>query len=1097
LTTNAGGTTKIAGGIVRTIGPAGQTYNDAVELTGAVRFRSELAGPITLEQTLDGAYPAEFIAGEGAVLFKGAVGSVTPLAGLKITSAASTTGQSTLALDGSTKTASPHGLWLGAGVSNVSFPNGGTIKNFTGNGIYAPDEGASPAVRSTFAFGADGWLVGNFLAPTPTPTEPDWVASGGNPDAFIRTSDLYGWNAFLAPSQFLGNWVADKVTSLSFDLRVQASDAVNYASVVLTNGTISISQFGPYPQPNNTWVSYTLDVTSPTGWFYTNDGETPGAPVSAADFAAVLSNVTALRIDADWDGTLPNPEDLEDLDNVVLLASVPNDNLTFTGLTIEGNGEDGVFLDTATNVVISEATICNNGGRGVAVTDGEDIAIRFSVIENNAFDGVLFTRSTGTIEGNEVIANGEDGIHVVGDSEPPLVGGQVEVLGNIIRDNVDDGVHFESGRFTGEDFEEGGSPFSYVSGNTIERNGNNGVELQDAFGVVVGGPSVAVDGTVGIPSDINFINLNGNAGVYATGETLAFVIDNEIDSNALYGVENDGAEDLVVGYPVVGLENTIRRNGIAGVYSHGESRRALFFNNDISENPIGLMLTSASATLGMVVGGPTDFPGEENIEFGNRIYNNGEGLRATGDFDRVAVVGNLFEGNLTGATLASARGLGFGIAMDEGEDQVYGNIVRSNNEGLRASGDLTDTVVAGNEFLGNTKVGIALQSAKNLTVGGFGEDSPNLISGSPVGLSASGTMVGTEVVFNEFSDNVIGIALSKATGMVVGGNTIDKSAKYGISVTGNNADTLIVENTVTNTAGQPGYEHGIYLNGARNVDVIDNTVSESKGAGIYVTGNTSGTVVQGNYLDGNRFGIALINAQNAVLGGSGEDEGNTIVGGGSSITGDYRDGIYASGNLTGSSITGTDITNASTGVLLESAQGLLVTDTTVTDSQRFGLFARGDNLGTTFTNSTITGTGGVPSTEHGIALYDAQNLTITDTDVSDSLGAGLYVTGNTSGTVVRNNDFDGNRFGIAFVNATNAVIGGNLPGEDNRIVGGGDPLLGEYRDGIYATGVNTGSSIRQTKIENCWTGINLESATGFTVTDASVLKATGFGIYAK
>jgi len=64
-------------------------------------------------------------------------------------------------------------------------------------------------------------------------------------------------------------------------------------------------------------------------------------------------------------------------------------------------------------------------------------------------------------------------------------------------------------------------------------------------------------------------------------------------------------------------------------------------------------------------------------------------------------------------------------------------------------------------------------------------------------------------------------------------------------------------------------------------------------------------------------------------------------------------------------------------------------------------------------------------------------------------------------------------------------------------VGGGDPGAGEYRDGIYAAGVNTGSSITQTKIESCWTGINLESATGFTVTDASVLKATGFGIYAK
>jgi nitrous oxidase accessory protein NosD len=98
---------------------------------------------------------------------------------------------------------------------------------------------------------------------------------------------------------------------------------------------------------------------------------------------------------------------------------------------------------------------------------------------------------------------------------------------------------------------------------------------------------------------------------------------------------------------------------------------------------------------------------------------------------------------------------------------------------------------------------------------------------------------------------------------------------------------------------------------------------------------------------------------------------------------------------------------------------------------------------------------------------------------------------------VQNNDFDGNRFGIVLVNATNAKIGGDAPGEDNRIVGGGDPLLGEYRDGIYAAGTNTGSSITQTSITGCWTGVNLESATGLTVADTDVDKSTGFGLYAK
>jgi parallel beta-helix repeat protein len=109
----------------------------------------------------------------------------------------------------------------------------------------------------------------------------------------------------------------------------------------------------------------------------------------------------------------------------------------------------------------------------------------------------------------------------------------------------------------------------------------------------------------------------------------------------------------------------------------------------------------------------------------------------------------------------------------------------------------------------------------------------------------------------------------------------------------------------------------------------------------------------------------------------------------------------------------------------------------------------------------------------------------------------LYVTGVTTGTVVENNRFDGNRFGIALVNATNAVIGGVGEDESNVIIGGGDPLVSDYRDGIYAAGTNTGSSITQTKIEGTWTGINLVGSTGLTITDATVEKASGFGVYAQ
>jgi parallel beta-helix repeat protein len=677
-------------------------------------------------------------------------------------------------------------------------------------------------------------------------------------------------------------------------------------------------------------------------------------------------------------------------------------------------------------------------------------------------------------------------VYINGESSPfsgPFGEDHFEVLGNIIRNNGDDGVDIRDGNFFGEDRDdESGS--SRVAGNTIERNDDDGVALTYVNGVVVGGE---------FPSDINFINLNGNAGVYATGYTNAQVIGNEIDSNVNYGVEIDNGEDLIVGDVGDEAVNTIRRNGIAGVYAYGETNGTQVYNNEISENPIGVMITSA---IFLQVGGPNSV-GEE---YGNHIFDNGEGVRATGFSYGTAVQGNLIEENLTGATLASVQGLTFGYgevpvkALPEGS---FGNTVIFNNEGLRGSGDLTDTNVAGNEFIDNTKVGIALQSAKNLTVGGFGEDLPNFISGSPVGLSASGTMSNTLVAFNEFSENTIGISLSKATGMTVGGNTIDASLKAGISVTGNNADTLIIENTITSTGDGPYAGNGIYLSNARNVDVIGNSVDGSSLAGLYATGNTSGTVVQGNLFTDNRIGMFLENATNAVFGGLGEDEGNTIIGGGDPDMGEFSDGILVTGDSAGSSVTGTDIFDTHTGVILRDAQGIEITGTLIDGATFFGLNATGDLTGSKFHGNAIVGTTGIGGgLGHGMYLDNAKNLQVYDNLGEDSFGSGIYVTGVTTGTTVTNNLFDGNRVGISLVNATNAVFGGLGEDEGNVVIGGSDAANAVYRDGIHVIGTSTGSIVKDTDVSDVTTGLTLENATDFLGADNTITGAEFLGVNA-
>jgi len=188
-----------------------------------------------------------------------------------------------------------------------------------------------------------------------------------------------------------------------------------------------------------------------------------------------------------------------------------------------------------------------------------------------------------------------------------------------------------------------------------------------------------------------------------------------------------------------------------------------------------------------------------------------------------------------------------------------------------------------------------------------------------------------------------------------------------------------------------------------------------------VTGNTAGTSVENNVFDGNRVGISLMNATNAVIGGLGEDEGNLVIGGSDAANGIYRDGISVLGTSTGSSIKGTEILDVTTGATLENATGVVVENNTITGAEFLGVNASGTLTGSEFKDNTVSGTGGLGALGHGIYLANGAGLSITANLVENSTGGGLYVTGGTTGTTVYDNDFNGNRVGIYLVDATNAV----------------------------------------------------------------------------
>lgn len=178
---------------------------------------------------------------------------------------------------------------------------------------------AGVIVESTFDSDAEGWLVGDlFFAAGTSPAQ--FVPVGGNPGGFLRTGDLFGWNAYHAPASFLGNQSAAYGGNLHLDTRILSSDGIDYPMVVISDASTRL-QFRTVP-PGTSWTSFDLPLLASAGWeVAADDSGDPGVAATEAQLLAVLSDLMFLSIDADWQ----TGEDQVDLDNVRLEspAAVP------------------------------------------------------------------------------------------------------------------------------------------------------------------------------------------------------------------------------------------------------------------------------------------------------------------------------------------------------------------------------------------------------------------------------------------------------------------------------------------------------------------------------------------------------------------------------------------------------------------------------------------------------------------------------------------------------------------------------------------------------------------------------------------------------
>lgn len=256
--------------------------------------------------------------------------------------------------------------------------------------------------------------------------------------------------------------------------------------------------------------------------------------------------------------------------------------------------------------------------------------------------------------------------------------------------------------------------------------------------------------------------------------------------------------------------------------------------------------------------------------------------------------------------------------------------------------DSAANAIRGLEIQGCLTAVVVRRHAQSNVIGGVEEGEGNVISANDQGvlLAGEGTnsnqvvgnLIGTDARGKEARGNRVGIMIGTgARDNVIGGssaeerNVISGQTAAGTSISG--SGNLVIGNyigtDITGTASVPNMMEGIWITDGAEDNVIGgalpgqgNVISGNALFGVSITGpGTRGNVVKGNYIGvdatgaaplGNRHGVQIsYGAENNLIGGSGEGEGNVIS---ASSIGVLLRGAPTKGNVIEGNYIGTDAT---------------------------------------------------------------------------------------------------------------------------------------------------------------------------------------------
>ena len=405
------------------------------------------------------------------------------------------------------------------------------------------------------------------------------------------------------------------------------------------------------------------------------------------------------------------------------------------------------------------------------------------------------------------------------------------------------------------------------------------------------------------------------------------------------------------------------------------------------------------------------------------------------------------------------------------------NYLHDNNAGVFFIGG-SDSLVGGpSAGMGNVIAGVAVDG---VTVDGATD---TVIQGNFLGTTVAGTATDStedSIYLTGAVDTIIG-GITAGTGNLIGG-----SNHRGIDIDGESTGTVIQGNYIgTNRAGTaavPNILTGVLVTGDSSDVTIGgtsvgsrNVISGNTSAGIRIDSGSSDVTIQGNYIGPNAAGTAGIGNQE-----KGIDDGGmgTIIGGATSAARNIIAGNFLVGGL---NPLGPGIQLTGSGAIIQGnyiGSGPTGISSTASLGNLVGIVVQ-----STSTNNTIGGT-----------TAGAGNVIVNS--ISDGaglpLGAGIFLIGG-------NNTIQGNSIGVGADGTTslpneygvfsfgstvlNNTIGGTSAGAGNTIANnslGGVNLAGDPGFGIGAAGAGN-AILRNSIYANAGAGIDLSgNPTAFT-----------------